>query len=325
MIQESCPNVNRTIVRIIAELVSEYYKILVPNRQESSYNGTKDYKAIEKATDRKYYKLSKHHINWDDPRSYSEKLNYSKIYCANELKTRLTDKIEVRKWVAEKIGEKYLIPLIGVYNSIYDIDFQELPNEFVIKCNHDSGSTKIVENKNALKKRDIHELYSLYDRYYLKRKFAYQLYEMQYVDISPKIIVECYLGANIRDYKFLCFGGVPYYCWVDVDRFSDHKRNIYDADWKLQPFDQAPYEKYDGCIEKPKAFEEMLELARKLSSEFDHVRVDLYYCQDRVYFGEMTFTNGGGVEIIKPHEWDLRLGDLWRLDTSRRADVLEGI
>ena len=139
---------------------------------------------------------------------------------------------------------------------------------------------------------------------------------MRLLAFRKRLLVEHYLG-EVCDYKFLCFNGRPYYCWVDIDRFSDHKRNIYNLDWEMQPFTQE-FKNYNGTVEKPQKFDQMIELVEKLAKGFEHVRVDLYNCKGDIFFGEMTFTNGSGLEIIEPEEWDYELGKLWDLDTTKR-------
>ena len=286
---------------------------------KNKYNSRLSFDQMEIISDRMYYMHNGRHINWDNPMLYTEKVNFSKIYCADELKTKLTDKITVRNWVEQKIGTGYIIPIYGVYEKFSDVSLNELPDSFVLKCNHDSGSTRIVSDKNSLTKSEIKKVEKLYDNYLLKKNHGYISFEMQYVNIRPRLIVEKSLGDCIRDYKFMCFGGTPYYCWVDIDRFSNHKRNVYDLDWNLQPFNQT-FDSYKGYIEKPEAFDEMVDIARKLSEGFDHVRVDLYNCNGKIYFGEMTFTNGSGLEVITPPEWDKKLGDLWELDLRCRCE-----
>lgn len=303
-------SLKKRIIDIIPYNVANRLRLL-----KNKHNSSLSLERIKKITDHSYFLKNGKHINWEKPVLYTEKINYSKIFCADDVKTKLTDKIAVRDWVKEKIGEEYLIPIYGIYDAFTDIKWSKLPNSFVIKCNHDSGSVKVVSNKHSLAKAEIKKLEDLYDGYYLKRNFGYKTFEMQYVNIKPRIIIEKCLGDNVSDYKFLCFGGVPYYCWVDIDRFSDHhKRNIYDLEWKLQPFNQMTYGNYEGKVDKPDEFETMVDIAQKLSAGFDHVRVDLYNCNGKVYFGEMTFTNGSGFEVITPSEWDKRLGDLWNLD-----------
>ncbi len=289
--------------------------------KKNASNRKKHYDQIESIIDHDYYEINQRHINWDEPVLYTEKINYSKVYCANQIKSDLTDKIKVRDWVEDKIGKEYLVPVIGIYDHFSDIEFDTLPKSFVLKCNHDSGSVNMISDKALLSNERIRKMKKAYDDFYLKRNYGYVFFEMQYVPIQPHLIIEEYLGDSIRDYKFLCFNGKPYYCWVDFDRFTDHKRNIYDLNWTLQPFNQMTYGNYDKTVEKPESFDQMVELVSTLCEGFDHVRVDMFNCNGKIYFGEMTFTNGTGFEEIRPIEWDRKLGDLWPLDTSYRKKV----
>lgn len=305
----------KRIKKFISNNLANQYRVFLSN-----YHKRKNYDQIERIIDKKYYKKMGRKIDWADPKSYTEKMNVSKVYGANAIKTELTDKVAVRVWVERKIGKQYLIPIIGVYDSLKNVSFEELPEQFVIKCNHDSSSVTIVDSKKKLSKKDISRLINKYDNYLLKRNFAFYGFEMHYAKISPKIIIEKNMGKNINDYKFLCFGGIPYYCWVDVDRFTNHKRNFYDMDWKLQPIKMG-YENYEGTIEKPKCFSEMVEIVQKLCSDFDGVRVDLYEVDQQVYFGEMTFTTENGLKRIDPVEWDYKFGQLWDFDNNLRKEI----
>lgn len=258
-----------------------------------------------------YRKVFNRDIDWNNPNKYSEKIQYQKLYGKNNKeKAQLTDKYLVREWICKKIGEKYLIPLIGVYDEFSDIDFDTLPNSFVIKCNHDSASVTVVKNKNAI---DWKKLKYKYD-YHMQTDFSFFSLEEHYTLIQPKIIIEKYLETyvgNICDYKFLCFNGEPYYCWVDSNRFNGHSRNLYDLDWNLLDWNINTYKNSCDKIEKPQGFEKMLEIAKKLSKGFPHVRVDLYNIEGKIYFGEMTFSSGSGLIYID-EQHDLMLGNLWK-------------
>lgn len=292
-----------------------YYKYKLLNNK---FKAKKNNKSIEKEISNKYVREIGHTINWDNPISYTEKINYSKLYNVTPDKVTLSDKYKVRSWVEKTIGEQYLIPLLGAYDSYNEIDFESLPDQFVIKCNHDSGSVTIVNDKSAINHKKLKKFYD----FCIQRNYAYNTYEMQYKDITPKIIIEekleSYSGDEINDYKFLCFDGEPHYIWIDVDRHTNHKRKIVDVNWNPQEFKQYDYQ--EKMVQKPDDFELMMSLVRKLCCGFDHVRVDLYNVDGRVYFGEMTFTNGSGYEKISPAEWDYKLGELWKLDTGARSD-----
>ena len=261
-----------------------------------------------------YRKYTGRDLDFDAPRSYSQKICVSKLCNATLEKTRLTDKLQVREWVAEKIGEEYVTPLYGTYDSFSQINFDELPQSFVIKCNHDSGSTVLIRDKSKMDTRQLKRQFN----FYLRRNFAYLHFELHYLNITPKILIEKNLsqdGNTIRDYKFICFHGRPCYCWVDVDRFEEHKRITYDMEWRVQPFVQYMYPKANP-EPRPQNFEEMKRIVSTLCRGFDQVRVDLYNINGRIYFSEMTFTDGCGYEAIFPEEWDIALGELWHLDVE---------
>ena len=174
----------KLIKKIIKAVMPKSYIYIYIYR--SILNSKKRYKKIEKEISKEYKERFHRDLNWDNPNSYTEKLNVSKVYCGNELKTQLTDKILVKDWIKEKIGEKYLIKTLGIYDSFEKIDFDSLPDRFVIKCNHDSGSTSVIEDKNNINYKELRNKYN----FYLKRNFAYDKYEMHYKNIEPKIIIE---------------------------------------------------------------------------------------------------------------------------------------
>lgn len=263
-------------------------------------------------------KLYKKHIgkeiNWKYPKTYTEKIQYEKIYGNLESKVMLADKYLVREWVENKIGKEYLIDLLGIWKNAKDIDFDKLPNKFVLKTNCSSGDVIVVKDKGRLSNRDIKK-YKKKLNYFLKCKYGIDTGEFQYSEMDPVIIAEKYIDSreeDLPDYKFLCFNGKPYYCWVDIGRYHDHKRNVYNLNWELQAWNQEKYENTSYVIEKPKNFEKMIEIATKLSEGFAHVRVDLYNIEGQIFFGEMTFTNGSGFEPILPDEYDTMLGNKWK-------------
>lgn len=259
-----------------------------------------------------------HPLDWCNLRTYTEKMQWAKMYDYDPVKSLLSDKYAVRNWIKEKIGEKYLIPLLGCWESFDEIDFDSLPEQFVLKTNNGSGTNLIVRDKSKL---DLKKTKRLVNNW-LETKFdCKNPFEYQYRDIEPKIIAEKFMKTeteDLLDYKFLCFDGKPYFCWVDIDRHSNHKRNIYDMEWILQSWNQWCYGNYEKEIPCPNCFEEMKCLAAVLSQGFSHVRVDLYLINDQIFFGEMTFTNGSGYERIVPDEADLQLGNLWQIDTSKK-------
>ena len=255
-------------------------------------------------------------LDWNNLQSYTEKMQWYKICDSNERKSLMTDKYRVRAIVGDIIGEQYLIPLLGCYKRASRIDFSMLPNKFVLKVNSGSGDTIIVRDKEALTRKDMRRIRAQLD-YYLHCDFSWNAYELHYSDIQPVIIAEELIECDqedLPDYKFLCFNGKPYYCWVDTGRYHDHKRNVYDLEWNLQEWNQSSFGNTEMELEKPQCFNEMVGIAEKLSKGFSHVRVDLYNVKGRIYFGEMTFSNGRGFDPIIPEDANAMLGAMW--DTS---------
>lgn len=264
-----------------------------------------------------YLKRHGEKLDWNNLQTYCEKMQWEKLFDHDERKVICADKYRVREWVADKIGEEYLIPLLGVWDHAKDIDFSKLPNQFVLKTNCSSGDVIIVKDKSKLTTKDIKGYRKKLD-YYLNMKFGFNTCELHYNQMKPRIIAEAYIecsGEDLPDYKFLCFNGKPYFCWVDIDRYHGHKRNVYNMDWELQNWNQN-FEFSEEDVPKPQKFDELVELATNLSKGFPHVRVDLYYTNGHIYFGEMTFTNGSGFEQIKPKSVDFMLGGLWSVDTN---------
>lgn len=260
-----------------------------------------------------------HRLDWNNLRTYTEKMQWEKIYDDNPLKVRLADKYAVREWIKDRIGEDYLIPLLGVYNSFDEIDFSTLPDKFVMKTNHGSGTNYIVKDKSLL---DIKRAKNMFDDW-MATDYGYNTgFELHYSKIQRRIIIEQYLETEqkeLQDYKFLCFDGKPYYCWVDMGRYTNHTRNVYDLNWNLQPWNQGGYGIYKDPIPRPKNFDKMIEVAKLLSKGFRHVRIDLYNVNGKIYFGEITFTNGSGLDRIVPEEYDMVLGNLWDIDDKKMS------
>ena len=256
-------------------------------------------------------------LDLDNPQTFNEKIQWLKLYDNSPIKAVLADKYKVREWVEKKIGKEYLIPLIGVWDSFEDINFDNMPFRFVLKANHGSHWNVIVKDKY---KTDLNKIKHKFDRW-LKRNYAFKAgLELQYSCIKPKIVAEQYIEDSheeLNDYKILCFNGEPKFVWVDCGRYTDHRtKNIYDVQWNLQPFEMT-YPTAKGEIKAPKNFEKMLELSRILSKDFPFVRVDFYNVDGKIYFGEMTFTSMSGVEKFSPEIYDLELGKLLNLPAKK--------
>lgn len=275
---------------------------------------------IKKYNAQLYESRQKKKLDWNNLKTYTEKMQWAKIYDEDPRKVICADKYAVRKWVADKIGEEYLIPLLGVWERYFDIDFKALPEQFVIKTNHGSGDAVVIKRKSKMKLTQKIEMRRKIVSA-MKTDYGTKHCELHYSKIKPFIIAEQYIDSGkeeLQDYKFLCFDGVAHFCWVDVDRFTNHKRNVYDMEWKKQEWNQREYGNYDEELPKPDNFEKMIEIAEILSQGFSHVRVDLYNVKGKIYFGEMTFTNGSGFESINPESADYMLGELWNLEMHNR-------
>lgn len=248
-------------------------------------------------------------LNLNNPQTYSEKLQWLKLYDRKPIYTTLVDKFEVKKYIADQIGEEYIIPTLGVWDRFDDIDFDSLPNQFVLKCTHDSGGLVICKDKSQLDKKSAKKKIERC----LKHSFYWGLREWPYKNIVPRIIAEPYLEDNttkeLRDYKFFCFDGVVKALFVATDRGSkeETKFDFFDGDYNHLPFING-HPNADVIPQKPDHFEEMKVLASKLSKGIPHVRVDLYECNGKVYFGEMTFFHWSGLKPFEPEEWDYTFG-----------------
>lgn len=252
-------------------------------------------------------------LNLKNPQKFTEKLQWLKLHDRNPLYSQLVDKYEVKQYVKVKLGEKYLIPTLGVWNHFDEIDFDALPNQFVLKCTHDSGGLCICKDKTLFDKRSAKEKLERS----LSNNFYWWTREWPYKNVKPRIIAEKYMvdegGMELKDYKFFCFNGEPRYIQLDFDRFIDHKRNIFNTKWELQDVEIQFPSDHSRFTERPANLDEMLTVAKKLAGGFPHVRVDLYNIQGSVFFGELTFYHGGGFEEFRPQAWDHVFGDLLKL------------
>lgn len=260
-------------------------------------------------------------LNLESPKTFSEKLQWLKLYDRKPIYTTMVDKYEAKKYVADIIGEEYIIPTLGVWDKFEDIDFDTLPEQFVLKTTHDSGGVVICRDKKTF---DIEKAKEKIESS-LKREFYYLWREWPYKDVKPRIIAEKYMvdesGVELKDYKVFCFGGEPKFVNVDFDRFSDHKRNIYSTDWELLEISNYYPRDPKRKIEKPEKLEEMMHLARMLSAGIPHIRVDFYSINDRIYFGELTFFHASGYKEFYPKKWNYIIGSWIELPQKKTADI----
>lgn len=267
-----------------------------------------------------YYSTFGKKLNLEKPVTFNEKLQWLKLYDRKPIYTTMVDKYAAKKYVANIIGEKYIIPTLGVWDKFDDIDFASLPNQFVIKCTHDSGGLVICKDKSIFNYEEarIRINNSLKRDYYLNGR------EWPYKNVPRRIIAEKYMcksdGSIPEDYKILNFNGNPGIIQVDLDRFKNHKKKLFLPDWTELDFDfNYPSEK-EYFLRKPDVLNEMLELARRLSKEFCFLRTDFYVIDDKIYFGELTLYPASGFGRFSPEEWDERIGGWLNLPESGECD-----
>ena len=247
------------------------------------------------------------------PHTFNEKLQWLKLHNRKPIFTQMVDKVSVRDIVAERIGPEYLVPMLGVWDSVDDIDFQALPDKFVLKCTHDSGDLVICKDKQTL---DIDAA-----KEKLKKGLATDLYtkgrEWPYKNVRPRVYGEVYLSDSdsdqLTDYKVYCFNAVPHMIQVDIDRFTDHKRQFYSPDWSLTDVSWHIPSTKSAKLAKPSVLNEMLEISTKLSDGIPFLRVDFYVVGDKLYIGETTFFPGAGFGKWAPEGTDERLGNLLKI------------
>lgn len=258
------------------------------------------------------------HLN--PPVTYNEKLQWLKLHNRQPEYTLMVDKYEVRKFVAERVGEEYLVKTLGVWNRAEEIDFDALPNQFVLKCTHDCGGLVICRDKKALdietSKKQLNDC--------LKTNFFWQGREWPYKNVKPRIYAEEYLEdpgeTQLSDYKVFCFDGVPQIIQVDYDRYEGHKRQFFDCDWNRMDISFHFLSDTVKQIRKPDVLSEMLYLSRKLSAGFPHLRTDFYIVNNKLYVGEMTFFHGTGFGKWWPEGTDEWLGKFINLDSVKQVD-----
>lgn len=255
-----------------------------------------------------YFIVFRKKLNLDNPQTFNEKLQWLKLYDRNPLYTTLVDKYAVKEYIKNAIGKEFIIPTIGVWDRYEDIDFDKLPNQFVLKTTHDSGTYIICRDKQHFDKESAKEL--LVKR--LKRNYYKEHREWPYKNVKPRIIAEKYMvdesGTELKDYKFFCFDGEVKAMFIARDRaIGETKFDYYDEHFNRLPIKQH-YPNSIKDMEKPKSFEKMKELASLLSKDYPHVRVDFYEINGKIYFGEMTFFHFSGTRRFEPEEWDNILG-----------------
>lgn len=251
-------------------------------------------------------------LNTENPTTLNEKLQWLKFNYRFPLQSIVSDKLLVRDYVAEKIGAEYLIPLLGSWENYDDVDFDKLPEQFVLKCNHDSGGLVVCTDKSKLNHKEAKRKLEKS----IKSNFFYIGREYQYRNIKPRIICEQFISDNGKvpmDYKIYCFNGKPDVILVCRDRFSNNSHRAsylyFDQDWKFQPLNKEDENLVDVDILKPKNLDKMIEIARELSKDFFFARIDLYNIDGQIYFGEITLSPNSGFDPDIKYETDLMFGE----------------
>ena len=254
-------------------------------------------------------------LNLKNPKEYNEKLQWLKLNDRKPEYSTMVDKYEVRGYIEDLLGDKYLIPCLGIYDSVDDIDIDALPDRFVLKCTHDSGSVEICKDKSSF---DIegarHRLSQA-----MKRNYYATYREWPYKYVKPRIIAEGYLegdGGDLKDYKVMCFNGEAKIIEVHENRFVEgkvHTQTFYDREWNIVPLTQIETVTVDRPGERPRQLDEILRLSELIAKNMYHARIEWYIEGDKIYFGEITFFDGSGFESFSTPEMERMLGDMINL------------
>lgn len=281
------------------------------------YNKMSDEKYLKKE-----FKLRMgYNLDLQNPQTFNEKLQWLKLYDRNSEYTKMVDKYEVKKYVSNIIGKEYIIPTLGIYNNFNEIDFDKLPNQFVIKCTHDSGGIIICKDKNNL---DIKKAKKKINTF-LNRKYFYIHREWPYKNVKPRIIVEKYIEdkhiKELRDYKFFCFNGKPKIMYISDNSHRDNQHCcFFDINYNKLNIKRKDYKEFEQNIEKPHNFNKMIEFSKKLSKNIPHVRVDWYEINNKLYFGELTFYTCSGFIPFETEEWNYKMGEMLELPEKKISD-----
>ncbi len=288
-------------------IADKNYRFLI-DAGKGKYDKLSDREYLEK----KFYAMLGYSLDLSNPQTFNEKLQWLKLYDRKPEYTMMVNKYKVREYIKEKTGEEYLIPLLGVWDKAEDINFDALPNQFVLKCNHNSGlgmyickdKSKLTENQIKAIRKNLAK--GLQQDYYLTGR------EWPYKNVPRKIIAEKYMEdetGQLRDYKFYCFNGEPKIIMINSDReIEKTKADYFDMDFNWIDLKWG----YEHALVKPSKpinFEKMKELAAILSKDIPELRVDFYEVNNKIYFGELTFFDGSGFDKIEPKEWDEKLGE----------------
>jgi len=284
-------------------------------RQQSGHS---DYEFIVK----EYKRTTGYDLNLANPKRFTEKLQWLKLFYRDDCIEECTDKYTARAYV-EKAGHSELLnTLLGTYGSADEIDFEALPKKFVLKASHGSGWNIICKDKSQLNWK----IYQKIINSWMKQNLYVYGREWNYQNLTPKIIIEKYIestNGQLTDYKFFCFNGNVAFIQVDNDRFNDHKQSYFDPEWNLLPFATGHKTQQEPC---PTQFKTMKQLAIELSRPFPHVRMDFYEVEGKIYFGEFTFFDGSGFYTYDPDEWDFTWGEKMTLpEANYNLELLKSL
>lgn len=263
-------------------------------------------------------------IDWKNPKTFTEKIQWLKLYNRKPEYTTMVDKYAVKQFVAERIGNEHIIPTLGVWNKPEDIDWGSLPEQFVLKTTHGGGSGGVVicsdinsfDKQAAISKLNASLRSDIYANYR----------EWPYKNVPKRVIAEKFMAPvktaapkDLPDYKFFCFNGEPMYCQVIRDRHSEETIDFYDMEWNHQEFVGLNPVVHNGLnpVPCPEHLDKLIEICRKLAQDIPFVRVDMYVIDDKEYFGELTFYPASGIGEFTPQEWQTRLGELIELPTAK--------
>lgn len=261
--------------------------------------------------ERFYHGLLNKKLNLDNPKTFNEKLQWLKLYDRKDIYTTMVDKYSVKEYVAGIIGEQYIIPTLGVWEKFDQINFDNLPNQFVLKCTHDSGGLVVCRDKSVFNKEEARKKINKS----LQRNFYYSGREWPYKNVPPRIIAEEYMedsqSKELRDYKFFCFNGKVKFLYLSqgLENHNTARISFVTLDWKVAPFHRKDYPPFEQLPPKPKNFEEMIKLAEILSKGIPHARIDFYDVNDKILFGEITLFSGSGFTEYTPEIWDKKIGE----------------
>lgn len=299
----------KTFIKLIRYNKAEIGKAVASNIARSPISRVLPDKAFLKL---QYRLILGKKLNLKNPQTFNEKLQWLKLYDRNPDYIPLVDKYEVKKYIKEMIGEEYVVPTLGIWDSVEEIDFNSLPEQFVLKCTHDSGSTIICKNKTTF---DVGAAKAKLNKRLHSNLFWWGR-EWPYKNVKPRILAEKYLTNGDRrddlsDYKVHNFNGVPKMVLVCKNRFGEHgmSDDFFTVDWEHIPVQRPASPNSKVSIEKPKQLAVMIELSKRLSANIPFVRTDFYTVQNKVYFGELTFYPGTGMLPFEPDYYDKMFGD----------------